>query len=154
MINSISTTNFTTTDGLSITINQYDLYSTYSIIDQEAKTYVVTIRKVGKQFAVLPHFNYEGSANDGYYTYSDNERKKGHYGTITMIKTVSNIDEAELLSIDTVRHIAKLSNPLITSLNEIQNTILQIKSKPNSDKIPTLLEEIQIQLNYLKRKFC
>ena len=145
----LQTTNFSTTDGLKINIDQYTNYSIYRVTDQDNNNYKVTIRELGKQFVVQTHFVYDKAVEDGYSIYSETERKKRHLGTIIMSKDFSNSNDAEMAAIDAVRKIGKLIPQHLIFLNEIENSIMEIKANPNSEKIPYLLNIIQIQLNYL-----
>lgn len=148
----LQTINFSTTDGLNVIIDQYANHSVYRVTDQDNITHKVTIREIGKQFAVMPHFFYDKAVEDGYSIYSAEERKKRHFGTIVMSKSFPNSNDAEVAAIEAIRKIGKLTPPHLVFLNEIENAIHQIKSNPQSDQVPYLLDIMQTQLNYLKAR--
>jgi hypothetical protein len=150
MANSLQTVNFTTTDGLNISVDEYPKHMIYRITDQAGMLYKVTIREIGKQFVVQPHFYYGKAVEHGYSIYSEAERKKRHLGTIKMSKDFPNSNDAEVAAVEAVRNSGKVIPPNLIFLNEIENAILQIKSNPESDQIPTLLDIMQTQLDYLK----
>jgi hypothetical protein len=153
MADILSVSNFTTTDGLSISIAQYTNHTLYSVKDQAADTYKATIRHDSKSFNVQLHFEYPNMEQDRYITYDNNERFKNHLGTIRASKYVSNPDEGEIEVMTAIRKVARLCPPHITSINDIHNTLYQIKLSTDPTQIPYLLTLIQTNLDYLKLKF-
>jgi len=148
----LQTNQFTTTDGLHIHIFEYGTHSNYKITDQQNNKYFATARN---NISILYlEFKYDKMENDGYTVYSDEQRKTKHLGNILASKRFNNPQEIERAIINAVRKIAELTPMFIIALNEIENISMQIKTAPeNTDNIPYLIQIMQLQLDYLKKKF-
>jgi len=149
----ISSTSFNSTDGLKITIDEFINHTNYTIKDELNKKYQATIRHYSNNYTVLLSFFNDCLLEEGFTVYSNQQRKEKHLGNYLAIKQCTSISDAELNIMNAIRKVANLTPSYIVSLNEIQNLTLQIKSNPKSDKVSTLLNIMQAQLDYLKTQF-